>query len=311
MKPILVTGAHRSGTTWIGKMLAAHPRVAYISEPLNVWHRPGVMRKPVEKWYTYICAENEEYYLPALTETIKYKYHPWLEVKSIRSLKDFLRMWRDWNTFIEGRLLSQIPLLKDPFAVFSAAWFADRLDCRVVIVVRHPAAVASSLKRLGWNFNFRDLLGQPELMQDWLEPYREAMERQINAPPDVLAQSCLLWKMIYQAVDILGEKIPDLIVIRHEDISSNPVGNFKLLYQKLALEYSQRIENAVIRSSTSNNPKVRSNGAVHSYHLDSRANLDNWKRKLNGEEIQRVRELTGEAAVKYYSDQDWQVFASA
>ena len=39
--PILVTGAHRSGTTWVGKMLAADADTGYISEPLNVLHRPG------------------------------------------------------------------------------------------------------------------------------------------------------------------------------------------------------------------------------------------------------------------------------
>jgi LPS sulfotransferase NodH len=44
-QPILVTGAHRSGTTWVGKILCASGEAAYISEPLNLWHRPGVMRK--------------------------------------------------------------------------------------------------------------------------------------------------------------------------------------------------------------------------------------------------------------------------
>lgn len=54
LSPILVTGAHRSGTTWVGKMLAANRRVAYISEPLNVFHRPGVFSAPVSHWYTML-----------------------------------------------------------------------------------------------------------------------------------------------------------------------------------------------------------------------------------------------------------------
>ncbi|UCF28983.1 MAG: sulfotransferase family protein, partial [Chloroflexota bacterium] len=57
--PILVTGAHRSGTTWVGKMLAAGRETAYISEPLNVWHRPGVLRVPTQYWYTYINEDNQ------------------------------------------------------------------------------------------------------------------------------------------------------------------------------------------------------------------------------------------------------------
>jgi LPS sulfotransferase NodH len=57
LTPILVTGTHRSGTTWLGKMLAADASTAYISEPLNVLHRPGVLRAEVRHWYQYICAE--------------------------------------------------------------------------------------------------------------------------------------------------------------------------------------------------------------------------------------------------------------
>ena len=59
---ILVTGAHRTGTTWVGQMLAAGG-LAYVSEPLNVLHRHGVMSAPVKHWYTYITSENEADYL--------------------------------------------------------------------------------------------------------------------------------------------------------------------------------------------------------------------------------------------------------
>ena len=70
--PILVTGAHRTGTTWVGKMLAASRQAAYLSEPLNLWHRPGVLRTPLQHWYTYICAENEQAYLPGLQATLAF-----------------------------------------------------------------------------------------------------------------------------------------------------------------------------------------------------------------------------------------------
>lgn len=310
MKPILVTGAHRSGTTWIGKMLAAGSQVAYISEPLNVWHRPGVMRVPTKKWYTYICKENEQEYVTAFEETINFRYHPWLETRSIRSIKDFVRMGRDWGTFLKGKLLSQVPLIKDPFAIFSIIWFIDRFDCRVVIVVRHPAAVISSLMRLGWKFDFKDLLEQPILMMDWLEPYRKEMESLRNTPADVLAQGSLLWKMIYQFVETLRNKIPDLTIVRHEDISLDPLGSFELLYQTLDLEFSQQVNKSILRSSGSFNPGEVSPDAVHSIQVDSRANLENWKQRLSGAEIQRVHKLTSEVAEFYYSEQDWQVSAS-
>src|SRR5512138_3977947 len=104
VKPILVTGAHRTGTTWVGRMLAADPQTAYISEPLNVLHRPGVMRAKVKYWYIYLTEENGEAYLPALRETLAFRYHLPAELLSLRSMHDLLRMGRDLSIFARGRL---------------------------------------------------------------------------------------------------------------------------------------------------------------------------------------------------------------
>ena len=76
-RPLLVTGAHRTGTTWVGRLLAAAPRVTYISEPMNVLHRPGVFGAPVANWYSYICDENAAAYLPAFQQLLALRYHLW------------------------------------------------------------------------------------------------------------------------------------------------------------------------------------------------------------------------------------------
>ncbi|HLE52211.1 MAG TPA: sulfotransferase [Anaerolineales bacterium] len=302
---ILVTGVHRSGTTWVGKMLAANHQVAFISEPLNLWHRPGVMRVPVGNWYPYICEDNEVEFLPALQETLNFRYHPWDEIKSLRSVKDGLRMRRDWSIFLKGKVFHQRPLLKDPFAIFSAAWFVEKLGCAVVIVVRHPAGFTSSLIRLGWVFDFGHLLAQPLLMRDWLEPYRAEMEAVYKVPDDIVMQGSLLWRIIYQVVGGLKERYPQFIVIRHEDLSVDPLAGYRELYASLGLNFSPQVQQAILNSSKPENPGEVSRRAVHSVHLDSRANLANWKRRLTVEEIERIRYLTADVAAHYYTDQDW------
>src|SRR5688572_23661618 len=90
--PILVTGTHRSGTTWVGKMLAADAGTAYISEPLNVLHRPGVFRPKVKYWYQYICDDNEKEFLPGFRALLEFDYRLWDELRSLRSRRDVLRM---------------------------------------------------------------------------------------------------------------------------------------------------------------------------------------------------------------------------
>ena len=44
--PILVTGSHRSGTTWAGQMLATAPGIGYIHEPFNCDIRMSVNPRP-------------------------------------------------------------------------------------------------------------------------------------------------------------------------------------------------------------------------------------------------------------------------
>jgi hypothetical protein len=303
--PILVIGAHRTGTTWVGKMLAASGQAGYISEPLNLWHRPGVLRAPVQHWYTYICAENEQVYLPALRETLDFRYHLWQEVRSLRSSKDFLRMVRDWGIFTRGSFLGQRPLLKDPFAIFSAPWFHDRLGCQVVITVRHPAAFASSLKRLGWDFDFSHLLDQPLLMRDLLEPYRGQMEAMCAAPADIIGQASLLWRITYEMVAGFCQRYPDFQVVRHEDLSLDPQEGYQKLYQALDLDFTPRAQKAILDSSSVENPGEVSKQAVHTVRLDSRANLHNWKRRLQAHEIERVRLLTQATAQHFYPDLAW------
>jgi len=301
-KPILVTGGHRTGTTWVGRMLAASGEAAYISEPLNVLHRPGVMSAPVRHWYTYICPENEAEYLPALRQTLGFRYHLGREIASLRSRKDFLRMCRDGSTFLAGRFKHLRPLIKDPFAVFSAPWFASRLDCQVVITVRHPAAFASSLKRLGWMFQMHDLLDQPLLMRDYLEPYRSEM----SALPDedVVGRAALLWKMIYQVVDEYRRSHPNFLVVRHEDLSLDPLHGFRRLYSELDLDLTPGAQASIMRSSSEANPSEIS--SVHATRVDSRLNLGNWRRRLDPAEIDRIRGITAGVVEGYYPEGAWE-----
>jgi hypothetical protein len=304
--PILVTGAHRSGTTWVGKMLAAGGNIAYISEPLNVWHRPGVMRAAVEHWYTYISSENEEQFLSAFRETLALRYHALRELASLRSPKDLLRMLREARTFSYGYLARHRPLLKDPFAVFSAPWFASRLDCQVVVVVRHPAAFVSSLKRFDWSFNFHQLLSQPLLMRDWLEPFRSQMETADKNPSDQINRASLLWSIIYHFVYHNYHNHHKITILRHEDLSLNPLTGFEELYKNLGLEFNPRARKRILRATSSRNPSEIPARSKYSVNLDSRASLKNWQARLTPEEIARIRTLTQPISPSFYDDQDWE-----
>jgi len=306
--PILVTGVHRSGTTWVGRMLTAGGEAAYISEPLNVWHRQGVLASNIPYWYFYICEENESKYLPAFRQLLEYRYHWGKEILSLRSLHDLGRMGRDGSTFLLGKLFHRRPLLKDPFAAFSIPWFVERLGCQVVVTVRHPAAFASSLKRLKWPFDMRDLLAQPLLMRDWLAPYEEQMLACLEKPEDILQQAAVLWSMVYQIVWRLKEAGVPLLLARHEDLSLDPLGEFEKIYHTLGLRYTEKAKQRILESSSDANPKELKTEKRHSVRLDSRSNLMNWRKRLNEAEIEQIKALTWEVATCYYPPESWEGF---
>lgn len=310
--PILVTGAHRTGTTWVGKMLAASGQAAYISEPMNVLHRAGVLHASTKYWYTYICRENEAEYLPAFQEMLSFDYHVWAELTSLHSPKDVLRMGRDSWTFLMGKLQRQRPLLKDPFALFSIPWFIQRLDCQVVITLRHPAAFASSLKRLNWTFQFSNLLNQPLLIRDWLEPFESEIAELDSASgsspegqPDIIAQASLLWRILYTVAFRFKELYPQIQLARHEDLSLEPLAGFHTLYETLGLNFTRQAQETILKSSSSENPQEASGKNIFTTRLDSRASLQNWKRRLTDGEMQRIRQLTESTAALFYPDYSW------
>jgi hypothetical protein len=257
----------------------------------------------VDRWYTYINAENESRYLPAFRELLDFDYHLLAEIRSLRSRRDFLRMLRDFGIFYRGSLQGQRALLKDPFAVFSAPWFADRLGCRVVITVRHPAGFAASLQRLDWSFDFEDLLAQPAFVRDHLRD--EPAELRAVAADDILGQAALLWRIVYRSVDQDRRRRPDFIVVRQEDLARDPVPGFRKLYAALGLDYTPAVERTILRSSSSENPAESPGRAIHSVHIDSRANVSSWKKRLSEAELERIRRVTDGIWQLFYSDAEW------
>ena len=302
-RPILVTGVPRSGTTWVGRALHAGGETGYLNEPFNLATSPGTIRVPVEHWYPYITAENETAVLGPLADVLGFRYPLARELRRCRTRVDLRHTIKMWRSFQYGR--SRRPLVKEPHAVFSAEWFAMRVGSKVVITVRHPAAVVSSWKRLGWDFDFSHLLDQPALMGDLLEPYRSEMEAALNPSGALIDRVALLWRVVYESVARFEERSLAFSVVRHEDLSRDPVGGYRRLYDALDLRLTPAAETAIREASSSDNPAETPVENPHETRLDSRANLENWKRRLTAEERTRIRRVTEETASRHYPAEEW------
>jgi len=302
--PILVTGSHRSGTTWVGRLLAQDSSVAYVDEPFRPDQRPGIFDAGFDRWFAYAPDYDEERIRRELRRLLALRYSVSAGLKAITSVRDALRMGRDAVRFFLKRLRSERVLLKDPIAVLSSAWLADEFDTQVVVMVKHPAAFAYSLKQKGWTFPFDHLLDQPLLMRRHLGPFREEIVWFSERPQSITAQAGLLWAAIYHTVSKFLVDHPNWIVVRHEDLACNPVEGFRDLYRQLGLSYTPACKRAVVASSRSENP-TESPDRAKDIQRDSQGLIGRWRDGLSEEEIQAIREYTEEIAQEWYDQSSW------
>lgn len=297
--PLLVTGSHRSGTTWAGRILAADPKTSYVDEPFRPDQRPGIFNAGIDRWFAHAPDLDEERLESELGRLLEGRYAFRDEIRALEHPRDLFRMLRDACRFARRRLRGDRVLLKDPIAVFSSAWIADTFDARVVVMVRHPAAFALSLKEKGWSHPFEHFLQQPVLMREHLAAYRDTIEAFARGSPSVVEQAGLLWTLIYHTISRFMENHSGWIVVRHEDAARRPEKVFRDLYGRLGLTWTSAVEETLRRTTRSDNP-VGPRDRAKDVHRDSRGLVGRWREELSPGEIRTVRSRTGDVADRWY-----------
>ena len=282
-KPILVTGSHRSGTTWVGKMLSLAPRVIYIDEIFNPEDGLLQHKKVFDCWFKYLTNNEEgQKYKTIVTNALRFY--------SKRGAKNRIEY------------LFCRPLLKDPIAVFSSEWLSKTCDMDIIVLIRHPAAFVSSLKRLNWRFDFDNFLSQPGLMSRYLRLH----ENMIKQPhSDIIEEASVLWLCIYSVVDEFIKRNPHWAVKRLEDISMQPVEEFRDIYKRLGLIWTKKVKSTIESFSNESNPAESPENRVHHLKRNSRANVKLWKQRLSDQEVNRIMDIVEPLASKYYRPSDW------
>jgi len=302
-RPILVTGSLRSGTTWAGKMISVASEVGYIHEPFNLEIFMGVNPRSFEFWFTYLDDADSETYGETFREILDFRYPFAHNASQVRTPRNVAKLLRDQGISAYHRIRNDRPLVKDPIAFFSSDWLAGQFDMQVLVLIRHPAAFCSSLKILNWEIPFNHLLRQLLLMEKYLYPYEKEMVEFERNEKDIIDQGILLWNCIHFTVKKYQEKNADWIFIRHEDLSLDPCDQFRLLYDKLNLKFTQKAKNAIEESSGSHNPVEQIPGKQ--LKRDSRKNVTNWKNRLSREEVERIRLKTTDLSSLFYTDSEW------
>ena len=294
--PIFVTGSHRSGSTWVGKIISNANGVRYVHEPFNM--RKIRNNSPFKYWFEYVSDNSDKSYQEKAIRYLESFYKPSFSAIlsnaiNSRSTKELYHFFKGFKGRVSDRTL-----IKDPIALFSSEWLYKNINCEVVMIIRHPAAFIASLKVKNWEFDFKNLLDQDDLMNDLLFEYKNDILDYSKNQPDMIEQGILLWNIIYATVYRFKQQHEkDWFFVKHEDLSMDPVKEFKKMFNFLNLEFDKNIEREIIASSSANEST--------DLKRDSKENIFSWKKRLSEEEINRIKRKTGPVWSKFYSESDW------
>jgi Sulfotransferase family len=314
--PILITGMHRSGGSWVAKMIEGGGGVVHVNEPFNRRHppglTPGILRVPPPRAYQHVGPHNEAEHLPGFRDMLELRYDLAAELRTNHGVYDLAKAAKYLAAFTLGRARGLTPLIDDPYMVFAAEWLAERLDCRVVMLVRHPAGIVSSLKRIGngWADNLPDIASQPELVRRYLSSHAAALQRAADQPLDPIAHGALLWLLIHSSIAQQVARHPEFIVVRYEDMASDPLPQFRSLYERLDLPFDDDAEKAIRAGSMAGSASRRSAwGRVGMARtafqpMESKANAWAWRDRLSTQEIADVIRTTRQVASQFYSSEE-------
>jgi hypothetical protein len=280
---ILVTGGSRTGTTWVGKILALPEGIKYVYEPFNTGIADSHLQLPFQ--FTYICEDNQISYYESLTSFL---------------VSQIYESGQQCTVKPPSRLL-----IKDPISIFSARWLANQFNLKVVMTIRHPAAVVSSRQKLGWRFDFNNFLNQPLLMRDYLFPFEDEMRDLILRDRGIIEESILLWRSIYHVVNLYRCQNSDWLFVRHEDLCREPISGFQRIFRYLDLDMPENICDQIITSTSSRNLVEAESPIQHFLNRDSQQLVHVWKSRLEASQIKRVYEATKDIASNFYSDDEW------
>jgi hypothetical protein len=300
--PILVTGAHRSGTTWLGRALAVAEGTRYLDELFRPPDGLIPWGPPVELWFQYVTPENEARFIDPVARALAFAAPRLRQIPQIRKVDHVRRVLIALSASAGARATLMRPIVKDPAALFSSEWLADRFGVVPIVMVRNPGAFVASIVRLGWRHPLRHFLQQPELMERHLASFESEIYDAAARPLAPMDEAILLWRILYTHVEYLRCAHDDWIFLRHEDLSLDPISQFERLYEQLGLHWSDRVAAALqpfvngSKSASADPFQVRRNATE---------NLWEWRRTLSSQDILHVRRRTDDVAALYYASDEW------
>ncbi len=301
-KPILVTGSHRSGSTWVGKMMSLSKDIGYIHEPLLHHNEFSLCSDKLQYYYPFIDSHNEELYVEDVKKSINHHINYIKPFKSHLQNGSLQYYAKTVVESLQSRFTSKRALIKDPLAFFSVEWLYKNFNTKPILIIRHPAAFVASVIKQNWQQPFSHFRDQKELFEQKLKPFQDDIIKfSVNTYP-LIDQAILTWNMIHYQMHNYMNDHNDWYFTRHENLSASPVEEFEKLYKYSDIPFTDKIKDKIKIYSGLSEEKVIFNKKVQ---RNSRDNILAWKKRLTEDEIEYIYARVKEFSKHFYSDDEW------
>ena len=264
-RPVLILSLPRSGSSWVGDVLGAARNALYLREPMNQLHlKSGGEETLIE----FSADEVPQAYEEAARRIADADPHFPQGLGVVKNR----RRWRMKRSREARVVVKEV----NPLAI---DWMLERLQPRLIFVVRHPAAVALSFVKLGW---WGGEAGEERERHDWTK-YGARLAEVLNRSVDSIER----WR--------------DSQVVQYEELCLSPVDGFRDLFDFAGLSWSEALEQEVLTRSVGGD---RAN--TYSTSRDSREVSTAWRSEITEDALRDLRTGWDQHRLPWYqADDEW------
>ena len=257
---VFLAGSGRSGTTWVSDVVNHDGGYRFVFEPFHPG-KVGACAHFRSKQYLRPGDGREEYLEPAR-----------------RILGGGVR--GTWTDRFHRAFVARRRLIKDIRANLLLGWMAANFPgMPIVLLLRHPCAVAASRLALGWKDNLDETMAQGELIEDFLSP----MESEIRAARDPFERHVFLW-CVDNFVPLKQFAPGGIHLSFYENFLLHPEDETRRLFSFLGKELDHRARRSVGRKLERPSPlSLGGEGAGRTPGV--------WRRSVDSDRLERAVEM--------------------